>query len=100
MSSIMASTAGRLTPMHFPDVTYEAHMSCIHEHAILIDTECAVVNAEKRQVQAIQKAEHDHLEVNSSNSTASCGNSGCAGGQGGNSSSHITDQGRGHGGRG
>ena len=67
-------------------------MSHICEHAILIDTECAVINTEKKWVQAIQKAECDHLEVNSSNSTIGCGSSGCAGRWGDNSSGCNIDQ--------
>ena len=87
----MASAAGGVTPPAIPNVTYEPHMSHIHEHSILIDTEHAAINAEKKRVQAIQKAEHDHLEVNSSNTTSGHGNSRHTGGQGGDSHGRNND---------
>ena len=96
----MASATGSLTPPAIPDVTYKAHMSCLHEHAILMDTECTTITVEKKRVQAIQKAEQDHLEANSSNIMGGCNYSGCTGGQGGGSSGRNNDQGSDHGGQG
>ena len=98
MSTIVASATDSLTPPAIPDVMHKAHMSHLHECAILMDMEHTTVTAQKKRVQALQKAEQDHLEANSSNTTGGCNNSGCTGGWRGNSSGHNNDQGCGHGG--
>ena len=76
----MASAATSLTPSAISDVTYKKHMSHLCEHAILMDTEQATITAEKKRVQAFQKAEWDCLEANSLNTMGGHSNSGCTGG--------------------
>ena len=72
-----------------PDVTYLEHMSHIHEHCILINMEQDTTAADKKHVQAIQKAEFERVETNNANLSqqghgGSCG----TGGRGGNRQGH------------
>ena len=63
-ATTIAAAAGGIVPTDIPDVTYEEHMSRIHEHCILIDTERALTVADKKRTQAIQKAERERVEAN------------------------------------
>ena len=67
MATTITAAASGIVPTAIPDITYEEHMSRIREHCILIDTEWATTAADKKRVQAIQKAEHERVEMNNAN---------------------------------
>ena len=67
MATTIAAAASGIVPTAIPDVTYEEHMSRIHPHCILIDTEWATTAADKKRVQGIQKAERERVETNNAN---------------------------------
>ena len=103
MATTIAAAAGGIVPTDIPDVTYEEHMSHIHEHCILIDTERALTVADKKRTQAIQKAERERVEVNNTNLSQQGrgpvrGNGG-RGGDGRGRDNQVRNRGRGRGGR-
>ena len=103
MATTIAAAAGGIVPTAIPDVTYKEHMSRIHEHCILIDTERATTATDKKRVQAIQKAECKRVETNNANlSQQGHGGSHTSGGQGGDGrgcNNQGRSRGRGWGGR-
>ena len=69
MAGAVVAAAGGTASLTLPDLMYEEHMSNIQKHSIVIDTERASVTADKKHVQAIQKAEWDCIEENNANTT-------------------------------
>ena len=103
MATTIPAAAGGIVPTAIPDVTYEEHMTRIREHCILIVTERATTAADKKLVQAIQKAERERVEANNVNlSQQGCGGGRGTGGWGGDGQGHdnqVRNHGHGRGGR-
>ena len=103
MATTIATAASGIVPTAIPDVTYEEHMSRIREHCILIDTERATTAADKKCIQAIQKAKCKRVETNNTNlSQQGRGGGHGTGGRGGNGrgrDNQVQNRGRGRGDR-
>ena len=97
MDGVVTAATGGTAPLAFPSLTYEEHMSNIHEHSIAIDTECATVTAEKKHVQVIQKAKHKHVEVSNANTSSSGSGHGNTGRGNDTNGQNATNQGHGRG---
>ena len=99
MAGAVATAAGGTEPLTLLMLMYKEHMSNRCEHSIVIDTEHAMVAADKKLVQAIQKAKCKWIESSNTN-TNNQGTSHGGGGQSNDPSSHDSGGhgcGRGHG---